>query len=72
MLLMTNVLFVFLTFEGLDANRMLFVCDIFNIHLSENLNKNYVYVLRYMTINYVSINWHQFSNFAQYKLLYAI
>ena len=30
----------FFNVEGLDANRMLFLCDIFNINLCEILNKN--------------------------------
>ena len=31
----------FFNVEGLYVNRMLFVCDIFNIHSYEKLNKNH-------------------------------
>ena len=55
-----------------NANRMLFVCDIFNINLFEILIKNYFLCLKIiyysLFINYLA----SILNFVQYKLIYAI
>ena len=53
MLIFTN--FRSISAKCSNADRILFVCDIFNINLCEILNKNHFYVLNYITINYISV-----------------